>query len=535
MTIDLISLAVIAAIAVAAPAIAQAIPNKLIPETVFLLIAGALFGPHMAGVIQLSDSVDFMSELGLAFLFLLAGYEIDPKDLTGRQGKRGLVTWALSLGLAFVAVRLSPNFSISHIDGIAMAIALTTTALGTLMPIMKERNLFGTRVGSSILSYGTWGELGPIFAMAILLSSRSGWQTILVLVLFLLIAVAAAVFPSRARKGGSKASDFINRNADTTSQMIMRTTVLLLIGLLTLSAVFNLDIVLGAFAAGFILRYIIPEGDSGLEKKLDGLAYGFFIPIFFVVSGAKIDLGAVFMQPLLLIGFILMLLLIRAVPIYVALSTDREMRDMSPNNKITVALYCTTALPLIVAVTSVAVSVGAMEQATASVLVAAGAITVFLMPMLASVTYRVVDAQPLEAMREISKHPHDIRSILRDHYALERMQARQQAAEKAERRLREQPARRKDGTSAGGLGKSEETPWQDKAALLQERSALHAAADEARDDLAQRAAAFHAARADKVAEMFARAQMRRLADLVSDEDDEEAESGPDEPDSKDTL
>ena len=69
---------------------------------------------------------------------------------------------------------------------------------------------------------------------------------------------------------------------------------------------FDLDIVLGAFAAGFVLRYVIPEGNDSLEKKLDGLAYGFLIPVFFVVSGAKINLMAVFAQPLLLVGFIVM-------------------------------------------------------------------------------------------------------------------------------------------------------------------------------------------------------------------------------------
>ena len=135
-----------------------------------------------------------------------------------------------------------------------------------------------------------------------------------------------------------------------------------------------------------MLRYIIPEGDHALEHKLDGVAYGFLIPIFFVVSGAKIDLAAVFQQPEVLVGFIALLLLIRAVPIFVALSTGKDTRDISTHNRLTIALYCTTALPIIVAVTSVAVSAGAMPQETASVLVAAGAITVFLMPLLGMLT-----------------------------------------------------------------------------------------------------------------------------------------------------
>lgn len=471
MTVDLISLAIIALVAAACPIVAKLIPNKLVPETVFLLIAGALLGPHLAGAIVLTDSVGLLSDLGLAFLFLLAGYEINPKSLTGSQGKRGLLTWGISILLAFAVVRATPFFSVSHIDGIAVAIALTTTALGTLMPILKERELTGTRVGESILAYGTWGELCPVLAMAVLLSSRAEWKTVLILLAFVAIAVIVAVVPAKAKKAGHRLFHFLTANAEGTSQTMMRMVVLLLVGLVALSAAFDLDIVLGAFAAGFVLRYIIPEGDHGLEKKLDGVAYGFLIPIFFVVSGAKIDLMAVFQQPALLVGFILMLLLIRAVPIFVALSTGKDTRDISTHNRLTIALYCTTALPIIVAVTSVAVSANAMSQETASVLVAAGAITVFLMPLLAMLTYRVADAKPIEAVKEITRNPRDIGDILREHWELERMLARKEALERL--------ATRHEGREM------DDGDWQERAALLQRRSARKRAIDEALDYAAQ--------------------------------------------------
>ena len=74
MTVDLVSLAIIALVAAACPIVAKLIPNKLVPETVFLLIAGALLGPNMTGAIVLTDAVGLLSDLGLAFLFLLAGY-----------------------------------------------------------------------------------------------------------------------------------------------------------------------------------------------------------------------------------------------------------------------------------------------------------------------------------------------------------------------------------------------------------------------------------------------------------------------------
>lgn len=192
---------------------------------------------------------------------------------------------------------------------------------------------------------------------------------------------------------GTRIYRFIESRSDTTSQTFVRFTVMLLMVLVAFSAVFDLDIVLGAFAAGFVLRYILPEGYHVLETKLEGISYGFLIPVFFCASGAKIDVAAVFARSGLLIGFIVALLLVRAVPIVVALKLDPAARDLSAHDRLSVAFYCTTALPVIVAVTSVAASAGAMDQGTASTLVAAGAVTVLLMPLLAQLTHRLADVR----------------------------------------------------------------------------------------------------------------------------------------------
>ena len=187
-----VSLAIIALVAFASPFIASAIPGKPVPETVFLLVFGAVLGPHMLDIIHVDAEVSLVSELGLAFLFLLAGFEIDPKSITGVEGRYGLATWVVTFGIAWLAVRFTPWFSVSHFDGIAVTLALTSTALGTLVPIMRERSLTGTRVGDSILAYGTWGELGPVLAMSVLLSARTGIQTHVILGLFAVDCVMLA-------------------------------------------------------------------------------------------------------------------------------------------------------------------------------------------------------------------------------------------------------------------------------------------------------------------------------------------------------
>ena len=191
-------------------------------------------------------------------MVLLAGYEINPKHVVGGEGRRGLGAWVVSFLLAWFAVRMTPVFSAGSIDGIAVTLALTSTALGTLMPILHERSLVGTRLGDSILAYGTWGELGPVLAMSVLLFARSSVQTLTILAVFLVVCVVLAAVPARSRRLGNRFFRFIQNRADTTSQTFVRLTVFILIVLAAFTAIFDLDIVLGAFAAGFVLRFIIP-------------------------------------------------------------------------------------------------------------------------------------------------------------------------------------------------------------------------------------------------------------------------------------
>jgi Kef-type K+ transport system membrane component KefB len=220
---------------------------------------------------------------------------------------------------------------------------------------------------------------------------------------------------------------------------MVRVTILMLVVLVTFSSIFDLDIVLGAFAAGFILRFIVPEGNKSLETKLDAIAYGFLIPLFFVVSGCRIDLHAVAEMPGQLLFFIVALILVRCVPIVVSLAVRKDTRnELTWHNRLSVAFYWTTALPLIVAITGITVERGIMEERIASVLVAAGAVTVFLMPFLASATYHVTDADPIDAIKEIAHDPEHIRDIIREHVEREHERAeeyRREAASRIKKRM----------------------------------------------------------------------------------------------------
>lgn len=147
---------------------------------------------------------------------------------------------------------------------------------------------------------------------------------------------------------------------------------------------FSLDVILGAFAAGFILRRLMPEGDERLEIKLDGIAFGFLIPIFFITSGMAIDVSAVAASPGILIAFLILIVVVRGVPVFFVTKFEKVEPPFTTRESAQVALYGATGLPMIVAVTGAAVDAHQMSSDNASILVAAGAITVLLLPMIAT-------------------------------------------------------------------------------------------------------------------------------------------------------
>jgi len=377
--------------AVLAPLLAGFVPRKMLPEVVLLLVFGVVIGPNALGLAVTDEAIGLLRELGLGMLFLLAGYEVELKELSGRGGRRALVTWLICLALAFVAVWLIGLSGAVHAE-IAVAIALTSTALGTLLPILKDAGMLGSPFGGAVLNHGAFGELGPVVAMAVLLSARRPGLSIVVLAVFAALAVFMTLPWTRLQHGTTRVMQLIRAGSETTGQTTVRLTVLLLGALLVLASVFSLDAVLGAFAAGFILRRALPQGDEQLEHKLNGLAFGFLIPVFFVTSGMAIDPAAVAANPQGLISFVILILLVRGVPVYVAGRLQRNPltgdRQFDRRDSLRLGLYGATGLPIIVAVTTTAVNAGQMTAANASLLVAGGAVTVLALPMTATLLAR---------------------------------------------------------------------------------------------------------------------------------------------------
>ncbi|RGJ46381.1 cation:proton antiporter [Olsenella sp. AF16-14LB] len=402
MVSQLLSLSVTMLVAALAPFVASLVPGRAIPEVVFLVFAGALLGPYGADVIRTSGgALSLVSELGMAFLFLMAGYEIKPSELVGTMGRHASICWGISLAAAIALVSLTGFSRFTGMAGIAFAIMLTTTAYGTLAPIMRARDLTNTSVGRAVTAYGATGEVLPVIAVALMLSTRSLLVTVIVLVVFMLVCVRIAHLSTSTARIGARFRDFVRSSAGATTQTPLRLVVLLLVFLLFLAEVAGFDSVLGAFAAGFVLRVFFPDGSDELETRLEAIGNGFLIPAFFVISGAGIDLSAALADPGLLFLFIGLLIAVRGVSVAVSLRVNPETRMMEPQERFVTTAYCVMALPLVVAITQIVVDAGAMTSQDASVLVTAGAITVLVVPVLTSLVRVTAPAHPVHALSSI--------------------------------------------------------------------------------------------------------------------------------------
>jgi Kef-type K+ transport system membrane component KefB len=378
----LAQLTLIAAAGVAAPLLAETVKRLGVPGVVIELGLGIVLGPQVAHLVSPSGLVLYFANIGLALLMFLAGYELDLATVRGRPLKLAGTSWAASLVLALVVVLVLVAAGHRH-GALVVGLALTTTALGTLLPVLRDTGVLDSPFGTFMLAIGSVGEFGPIVLIALLLGHTNPVLTALLLIGFGVLAVGFAF--AAARPWGARVTDGLRRGLHSSSQLPVRVSMLLVIALVLLAANLGLDVLLGAFAAGIIVRVAVAGREdtdeaTAFRGKLEAIGFGLFVPIFFVVSGARLDLHIFTRHPAALIGvpvFLLLMLIGRGLPTLVG-----YRRVLPARQRVAIALMSATGLPLIVVVTTIGVTDGQVATQTAAALVTAGVLSVLILPAL---------------------------------------------------------------------------------------------------------------------------------------------------------
>ena len=370
----LVSLLVVSIVSAMAPFISALLHRIRLPQVVVLIVGGVVVGPE---VLDLADpaSLELIANVGLGFLFLLAGYELDLQLFRERVGHLAIIGWFITAVLAITVTGLLAYAGFIHAF-VPVALGLTTTAFGALLPILRDHDMLAGRFGRYVLPAGAVGEFLPIVGIAVFLSANGRFLGLASLAAMFLVAVLFSLLPRvqvLARFSGVSTS-----GEDDTSQTTLRLTMALLFALLVVASDFGLDVVLGAFLAGVVLRRWAPGNVRSLERKLDAVGYGFFIPVFFVTSGMALDLQSIAENPLRLLVFFVLLLVVRGLPALLIYRRDLELRQ-----RLQMTLLTATALPLLVALAEIGLSTGHMLPENAAALVGAGVLSVIVFPGIA--------------------------------------------------------------------------------------------------------------------------------------------------------
>jgi Kef-type K+ transport system membrane component KefB len=380
--VEFVNLFSVMVVALTAPLLLGLAPALRVPAVVLEILAGVLLGPSVLGWVRIDLPVQILSLLGLAFLLFLAGLEVDVHRLRGRLLRVALAAYALTLLIGAV-IGLGLDL-LGWVDSpLLVAVALSATSLGLVVPVLKDARRTDTDLGQTTIAASSVADFAAVVLLSLLFSAsdgRTGGRLVL-LAMFVLVVVAAGVVVALARRS-MRLGDVLVRLQDTTAEIRVRAAVVMLVAFVVLAERFGLESILGAFLAGGVVGILDRDSASHprFRVKLDAIGYGFLIPIFFVTSGLRLDVGALVNSPSALARVPLLLLALLAARGIPALLYAPSLGRRAA---VTAGLLQATSLPFIVTATQIGLLVGLLDPVTATAMVCAGLASVLVFPALA--------------------------------------------------------------------------------------------------------------------------------------------------------
>src|SRR5256714_3133505 len=377
------NLLVVALIAFAAPFLLGLFPRVRLPSVVVEIIAGILVGPAALGWVRVDLPVQILSILGLAFLLFLAGMEIDLERLRGQALRLAGISLAASAILALAAGYAA--FAIGLVRSpLLVGIILLATSLGLVVPVLKDAGEAETPFGQLVIAAATVADFGAVILLSLFFSREASSPIAkLILLVGFVTVIALVVVGIKRLERVMRLSALLVGLQDTTAEIRVRASVVLLIAFTALAEKLGLETILAAFLAGATLRIIDHDQfrtHPNFRLKLEAIGYGFLIPVFFVSSGLQFDLRALFASSsslLELTPVLLALLAVRGLPALLYRGVIGGPRIMAA------ALLQATSLPFIVAAAAIGPQLRVISPASGAALVGAGLLSVVVFPVLA--------------------------------------------------------------------------------------------------------------------------------------------------------
>jgi Kef-type K+ transport system membrane component KefB len=382
METEFTNLLIVVAIAFAAPFTLGLAPGLRLPSIVLEIIAGIVVGPSGLGWVEVDQAVDVVATLGLAFLLFLGGLEIDFDRLRGRLLRLAAFGYAVSFVLAVVVAVLLKATGLIETP-LLVAIILCATSLGVIIPVLKDSGQVSTRFGQLVLAAGSIADFAAIILLTLFFSGEGGVGSTVILITGLVLLALVIFVAARGAERSQRISADLLRLQNTTAQIRVRGAMVLLVGFAAAAQELGLEVILGTFIAGSLLALVDRDeamNHPDFRPKLNAIGFGVFIPVFFVTTGVRFDLDALFASTSAVIMvpiFLAALVVVRGLPAIM-------YRGFLPREQVpVVALLQATSLPFIVAGTAIGLDLGLLEQSESAALIAAGLLSVIIFPLAA--------------------------------------------------------------------------------------------------------------------------------------------------------
>jgi Kef-type K+ transport system membrane component KefB len=374
------SVLIIAGIAVLVPVVLGLLPRLPVPGAVLEVVAGIVVGPSVLGWVRVDAPVQVLSTLGLGMLLFLAGLEIDVERLRGPLSRLAGLAFVVSAGIGLLCALLFWAAGQAS-QPVLLAIILMSTSAGLLLPLLKDAGEASSKFGQLIMTAAALAEIVPIMLLSLLFSAtaKTPGDQLVSLAIFLSLVVLIGIAVSRVRRL-ERLDRMLDHLDKRSGQLRVRATLTLALAFGVLAYRFGFASILGAFAAGLLVRIVEVSGREPNEdflNKLEGIGFGFLIPVFFISTGVAFQLRGLLAHPaaLALVPFFLLaLLVVRGVPALLYVRAVGRRRAAAGG------LLQATTLTFVIVAAEIGVEDGKLTPAAAAALVAAGLLSAALFP-----------------------------------------------------------------------------------------------------------------------------------------------------------
>ena len=396
------NLAAVAAVAFVAPLLLGLAPALRVPSVLLEIGAGVALGPSVLGWVEADAAVNVLSLIGVGFLLLLAGLEIEVDRLRGAVLRLALTGFAVSFGIAVVV-----GYGLDAVGVVGapflVAVILSATSLAVVLPLLKDTGLAGSPFGQMVIAAASIADVATVILLSLFFSEETAGVGVrlALFALFGLVCVGAGIAIAVGARVPSLSAALL-RLQDTTAQIRVRGAFVLLMVFSILAQRFGLEAILGTFLAGMLLKLADRDDamtHSHFHEKLTEAGFGFFIPVFFVASGLRLDAGALVSDSSTLLHvpvLVVALYVIRGLPalLYRGLLGGRRA--------LAAGLLQSTTLSFVLIASQIGQELGLLGPSDVAALTAAALVSVLVNPVVALAVLGVSGDEPSDALATAS-------------------------------------------------------------------------------------------------------------------------------------